>query len=229
MNKARNLPNLAKKIKRIIGKMVRENNELLEKSMTEDYDMKRDPNLHAVKFGNKLLFITKSAHEDFVNLLENVEIVFNAENIEYDIDQVSSKLEKFIDNIVSNNESYNLDMINSFIDDIKEPDHKIYFFRLFNFVYKEKINLGQNIIIISGQELLKEIPEAEELNRKAEENPKYEKLIQPEDILLGVSVIDSGKSDKSYYHALDSANYINNIINFLNGFNHKPSQVLELS
>ncbi|NRN98857.1 hypothetical protein IMAU80756_02119 [Lactobacillus helveticus] len=59
---------------------------------------------------------------------------------------------------------------------------------------------------------MQEIPEAEDLNRKAEENPKYEKLIQPEDILLGVSVIDSGKSDKSYYRALDSANYINNII-----------------
>lgn len=229
MNKVKNLPNLAKKIKRIIGKMVRENNKLLKKSMSEDYDMRKDPNLYAVKFGNRLLFITKGAHEDFVNLLENVEIVFNAENIEYDIDQISSKLEKFVDNIVSNNEPYNLDMINSFIDSIKKPNYKIYFFRLFDFAYKGKISLGQNIIIISGQELLKEIPEAEDLNRKAEENPKYEKLIQPEDILLGVSVIDSGKSDKSYYRALASANYINNIINFLNGFNHKPSRVLELS
>ncbi|EFO68355.1 hypothetical protein HMPREF9213_0261 [Lactobacillus iners LactinV 09V1-c] len=99
--------------------MVRENNKLLKKSMSEDYDMRKDPNLYAVKFGNRLLFITKGAHEDFVNLLENVEIVFNAENIEYDIDQISSKLEKFVDNIVSNNEPYNLDMINSFIDSIK--------------------------------------------------------------------------------------------------------------
>lgn len=30
MNKVKNLPNLAKKIKRIIGKMVRENNKLLK-------------------------------------------------------------------------------------------------------------------------------------------------------------------------------------------------------
>ncbi|MCT7693415.1 MAG: hypothetical protein N5824_00305, partial [Lactobacillus iners] len=70
------------------------------------------------------------------------------ENIEYDIDQISSKLEKFVDNIVSNNEPYNLDMINSFIDSIKKTNYKIYFFRLFDFAYKGKISLGQNIIII---------------------------------------------------------------------------------
>ncbi|WP_258013674.1 HEPN domain-containing protein [Lactobacillus amylovorus] len=47
--------------------------------------------------------------------------------------------------------------------------------------------------------------------------------------MLGVSVIDTGKSDKGYYHALNVANNVNNIINFLNGFDHRPSQVLELS
>lgn len=161
--------------------------------------------------------------------MENVKVVFNAENIMYDIDQVSSKLEKFIEEIVSTGKSYNLDMINNFINEIKIPDHVIYFFRLFNFEYQEKINLGSNMMIISGRELLKDIPEAKDLNRKAERNSKFKKLIQPKDILVGVSVIGSGKSDKSYYRALDSANNINNIINFLNSFSHKHSQLLELS
>lgn len=86
---------------------------------------------------------------------------------------------------------------------------------------------GPDIIIISGREFLNKIPES--LNLKAEANPKIKTLVQSEDILLGVSVIDTGKSDKGYYHALNVANNVNNIINFLNGFDHRPSQVLELS
>lgn len=232
MNEVKNLPNLAKQVQKTIGKVNRENAEVQRRAMMENYDISKDPTLYQVKFDglhSKELFITKSAHKAFDRLLEKVQLVFNAENVEYDIDQVSTKLEKFIEDIVSNNESYDLEMINNFIKEIKTPEYVIYFFRLFNFEYKEKINLGSNILIISGRELLRDIPNAEDLNRKAEKNPKFKRLIQSDDILLGVSVIDSGKKDTSYYRALESANNINNIINFLNGFNHKASQILELS
>lgn len=232
MTEVKNLPNLAKQTQKIIGKMIRENKQIQERATSKEYNPNKDTTLYNIKYDvlkHEELYTTKSVHSAFVRLLENVKVVFNAENIKYDIDQVSSKLEKFIEDIVSTGKPYNLDIINNFINEIKMPDYVIYFFRLFNFEYQEKIILGSNIMIISGRELLKDIPEVKDLNRKAEEKPKFKKLIQPKDILLGVSVIGSGKNDKSYYRALDSANNINNIINFLNGFNHRPSQVLELN
>ena len=232
MAEVKNLPNLAKQIQKTIGKISRENEEVQRRATMEDYDMRKDPTLYQVKFDtlhHKELFITKSAHKSFDRLLEKVQLVFTAKNIEYDIDQVSTKLEKFIEDVVLNSKSYDLDMISDFIEDIKTPEYVIYFFRLFNFKYEERVNLGSNILIVSGQELLQDIPNAEDLNLKAEERPKFKQLIQSNDILLGVSVIDSGKKDTSYYRALESANNINNIINFLNGFNHRASQILELS
>lgn len=233
MTNTRNLPNLAKQIKRIIGQMRRENIQYCQRIDSGEYEVARDirknlkNNLHALKFVGNYVFITKAVHKKFVSLLDNIQLVFNAEKVEYDIDQISSKVSDFIVGIVASDESYDLNTINDFIEKIKIPDYRVYFFRLFNFEYQEKINLGPNIIIISGREFLKKIPE--NLNLKAEENPKIKTLVQPEDILLGVSVIDTGKSDKGYYHALNIANNVNNIINFLNGFNHRPSQILELS
>lgn len=196
MVKAKNLPNLGKQTQKVIGKMVRENKQVQKRAISKDYNPRKDTTLYSMKYDMKKreeLYITKSVHNAFVRLLENIEIVFNAENIEYDIDQVATKLEDFIENIVSTNEPYDLKMINNFIEKIKKTDYVIYFFRLFDFEYQEKTNLGPNIMIISGQELLKDIPNVKDLNRKAEENPKYETLIQPDDILLGVSVIDTGK------------------------------------
>ena len=232
MVKAKNLPNLGKQTQKVIGKMVRENKQVQKRAISKDYNPRKDTTLYSMKYDMKKreeLYITKSVHNAFVRLLENIEIVFNAENIEYDIDQVATKLEDFIENIVSTNEPYDLKMINNFIEKIKKTDYVIYFFRLFDFEYQEKTNLVPNIMIISGQELLKDIPNVKDLNRKAEENPKYETLIQPDDILLGVSVIDTGKNNRSYYHAFNVANNINNVINFLNGYDHRLSQVLELS
>lgn len=153
--------------------------------------------------------------------------MFNAEKVKYDIDQVESRLAEFITDIVCNKKTYDLNMTNGFIEKLKVPDYVCYFFRLFNFEYKEKVNIGSDIMVIKGEELLKDIPE--DLNNKAEKNPIIKTIIDPKDTLLGVSVISTGKSDRSYYCALESAQSINNSINFLNGFNHKSSRVLELS
>lgn len=69
--------------------------------------------------------------------------------IKYHIDQISSKVSDVIVGIVASDESYDLNTINDFIEKIKIPDYRVYFFRLFNF--------GPNIIIISGREFLKKI------------------------------------------------------------------------
>jgi len=98
MAEVKNLPNLAKQIQKTIGKISRENEEVQRRAMMENYDMRKDPTLYQVKFDtlyHKELFITKSAHKSFDRLLEKVQLVFTAKNIEYDIDQVSTKLEKF--------------------------------------------------------------------------------------------------------------------------------------
>lgn len=71
--------------------------------------------------------------------------MFNAEKVEYDTDQVSLKLEGFIYNIVCNKKTYALNMINGFIEKFKMPDYVRYFFRLFNFEYTEKVDIGSDI------------------------------------------------------------------------------------
>jgi len=118
-------------------------------------------------------------------------------------------------------------MINGFIEKLKIPDYVRYFFRLFNFEYTEKVNIGSDIMIIKGEKLLKDIPA--DLISKAEKNLRIRTVIDPKDTLLGVSVISTGESNRSYYCALESVQNINNVINFLNGLNHKSSLVLELS
>lgn len=88
------------------------------------------------------MFITKAVHKKFVSFLDNVQLVFNAEKVEYDINQISSKISDFIVKIVASGEFFDLDMINDFIEKIKIPDRRVFFFRLFNFEYQEKINWG---------------------------------------------------------------------------------------
>ena len=225
MNQATNLPNLGKQLKKFIGKVMRENEEVQKRFMEKDYVQ----NLYGTRYigGGSRLYITEDVHEAFQELLKKIELVFNAEKVKYDIDQVESRLAEFITDIVCNKKTYDLNMINGFIEKLKVPDYVCYFFRLFNFEYKEKVNIGSDIMVIKGEELLKDIPE--DLNNKAEKNPIIKTIIDPKDTLLGVSVISTGKSDRSYYCALESAQSINNAINFLNGFNHKSSRVLELS
>lgn len=46
-------------------------------------------------------------------------------------------------------------MINGFIEKLKVPDYVCYFFRLFNFEYKEKANIGSDIMVIKGRIYLK--------------------------------------------------------------------------
>ncbi|MGQ5709737.1 hypothetical protein [Lactobacillus sp. PSON] len=230
MDKNKNLPNLSKQISKVIGKLKRDSKKIQDMDMNGSYEPRKDPSLYEQRWdalAHKPLYITKSWHRSFVRLLEMVQKVFDAENVEYDINQIEDKLDKFIANIVLENKIYNLEMINEFVEQLKEADKIIYFFRLIDFDYEQKINLGSNIVIISGKEILDDIPEF--LNQKAEESPKIKNIIQKDDILLGVSVNATGRSDKGYYHALDVATRVNNLINFLNGFNHKPSQVLELN
>lgn len=226
----KNLPNLSKQVKRVIGKLSRESAIKQELDMQGKYNIRKDPEIYQFKWdvlARKPLYITKGVHNSFANLVEMVQEVFDAENIEYDINQIEDKLDKFITNIVSTDKEYNLEMIDKFIEQLKELDKTIYFFRLIDFDYEKKIELGSNVFIVSGKEILSDIPEF--LNRKAEESPKIKTIIQQEDILLGVSVNATGRSDDGYYHSLDVATRVNNLINFLNGFNHKPSQVLELN
>lgn len=224
MNQATNLPNLGKQVQKFIGKAVRENEEVQKRFMEKDHVQ----NLYRTRYiGDGMLFITKDVHEAFQELLKNFELVFNAEKVEYDIDQVESRLDEFITDIVCNKKTYDLNMINGFIEELKVPDYVCYFFRLFNFEYKEKVNIGSDIMVIKGEELVKDI--LEDQNNKGEKNPIIKTIIDPKDTLLGVSVISTGKSDRSYYCALESAQSINNAINFLNGFNHESSRVLELS
>lgn len=230
MAEVKNLPNLAKQIKRIIGKISRDSNKLQKLALQGKYDSRNDPNIFQTvndTLNHRMIFITKSSQLNFIKLLKEFKQVFDSKKITYNTKQIEFKIYDFITNIIFKNINYDLNMIDQFIKEIEIPDYVTYFFRLTNFDYQQKINLGSNILIVKGKEILDNIPD--NINRKSEKSPKVRTIIQAKDILLGITVIGSGRSNESYYSALEKATKVNNILNFLNGFSHKPSQVLELN
>lgn len=90
MNQATNLPNLGKQVKKFIGKVTRENKEAQKRFMVKGYDPRI---VYQMIFKGSLLIITTDVHEAFMELLRKFKLVFNAEKVEYDIDQVAFKLE----------------------------------------------------------------------------------------------------------------------------------------
>lgn len=119
MSKKNNLPNLAKHIQNLIRKIIRESNEITELSKQEDYNFREDNRLYTVKFGRRLVVVTRSTQKDIEKLLNQFEQVFNAENVEYDIEQVESEL-------------------NGFIEKLKTSQFEIYYFNYLILIIRRK-------------------------------------------------------------------------------------------
>lgn len=70
MNQATNLPNLGKQVKKFIGKVTRENEEVQKRFMEKDYVQ----NLYGTRYigGGSMLYITEDVHEAFQELLKKL-------------------------------------------------------------------------------------------------------------------------------------------------------------
>ena len=223
MKKRQQLPNLCKGIQRLIGHIDNDNKKY------SDLDFKENSDIFYRKIVNEdgIVTITHENHKEFVELIKKIKIVFDAENVKYNSDQIGERLSKFVLQTIEEFLSRETKRIEAFIEKLKVPKYTEYFFRLSNFEYDHQISLGKYIKTVKGKEILDRIPRR--LNKNVEENSKHKNIIQPDDILLGISVIAPEHGYQGYYKAFDVATRVNNLINFLNGFNHKPSQVLELN
>lgn len=223
MKKRQQLPNLCKGIKSLIGHIKNDNERFHDLSFQDHTNIFYNEIFNE----NGIVTITHDNHKEFLKLVDKIKIVFDAENIEYDTEQIEERLSKFILQTIEEFLSCETERIESFIEKLKVPEYKEYFFRLYNFDYKHQTKFGKHIRIIKGREIKDQIPNR--LNHKVEPNTRNRNIIQNEDVLLGISVIAPEKGYQGYYKALDRAVRVNILFNFLNSFHHKPSKVLELN
>lgn len=223
MKKRQQLPNLIKGIQRLIGHIKNDNEKY------SDLKFKDHSDIFYKEIFNEdgRVTITHENQKEFLRLIENIKVVFDNENLNYDIEQIEERLSKFVLQTIEKFLSCETERIKAFVESLKVPEYVEYFFRLSDFDYKCRTNFGDHIKIIKGKEILSKIPV--KMNRSVDNNSKYKNIINSDDILLGISVIAPEEGYQGYYKALDTATRVNNLINFLNGFDHKASKVLELN
>lgn len=98
------------------------------------------------------------------------------------------------------------ELIKDFIDNtLLKLDRIMFLFRLINFDFQTEINIEDLILIISGKEFLIKL---------SKDNPKR-KIINKDDVLLGISVIGD-LNKKSYTVAYTKARRLADFISFIN-------------
>ena len=178
MKKRQQLPNLCKGIKSLIGHIKNDNERFHDLSFQDHTNIFYNEIFNE----NGIVTITHDNHKEFLKLVDKIKIVFDAENIEYDTEQIEERLSKFILQTIEEFLSCETERIESFIEKLKVPEYKEYFFRLYNFDYKHQTKFGKHIRIIKGREIKDQIPNR--LNHKVEPNTRNRNIIQNEDVLL---------------------------------------------
>ena len=124
----------------------------------------------------------------------------------YDTIQIQNKLDNFLTRYANSNPAPSKEQIKDFIDNtLLKPDRIIFLFRLINFDFQTEINIDDLILIIRGREFLTKL---------SKDNPKR-KIINKNDVLLGISVIGD-LNEKSYTVAYTKARRFADFISFIN-------------
>lgn len=188
MSKAR--VNLIKQLRKLLGNVHADVNNLeLQKSYSQL---------------GKLRILSTETEKLYSNYVDYIKAAYGTKP--YDTIQIQNKLDKFLVRYANSNPAPSKELIKDFIDNILlKSDRIMFLFRLTNFDFQTEINIDDLILIIRGKEFLTKL---------SKDNPKR-KIINKNDVLLGISVIGD-LNEKSYTVAYTKARRFADFISFIN-------------
>lgn len=190
MNKSK--VNLAKQIKKLIGKVYHDIHDPRLQSMNKGkFYHSKIVSAETTKFSNKCVEYIKSAYDSKI----------------YDTVQIQNKLKEFVLKAINSNHMPLKEEINEFITTILlVPDRITYLFKLNNFNFQEEVKIDDLILITTGEKIL----------NKVSLNNSYRNLIDDKDIILGISVVGD-LNEQSYLIAYTKARRLANFLTFIDG------------
>lgn len=182
--------NLIKQLRKLLGNVHTDVNNLeLQKSYSQL---------------GKLRILSKETEKLYSNYVDYIKAAYGTKP--YDTIQIKNKLDKFLTRYANSNPAPSKEIIKDFIDNtLLKPDRIMFFFRLINFEFQTEINMDGLILITSGKAFLAKL---------TEDNPKR-KIINENDVLLGISVIGD-LNEKSYTVAYTKTRRFADFISFIN-------------
>ena len=182
--------NLIKQLRKLLGNVHTDVNNLeLQKSFSQL---------------GKFRILSKKTETLYSDYVDYIKTAYGTKP--YDTIQIQNKLDKFLTRYANSNPAPSKEHIKNFINNtLLKPDRIMFLFRLINFDFQTEINIDDLILIIRGREFLTKL---------SKDNPKR-KIINKNDVLLGISVIGD-LNEKSYTVAYTKARRFADFISFIN-------------